>query len=106
LGDAPDVTVPVALSTETPLPIVVESVDEFERVQSLLTTFPETPAVSDQLEASNEEDEPGLTSVSGVTEADAEVSVSWVRKRCRPSRSRLRSNFWVTSNTWSSCISD
>ncbi|MCL9817782.1 DEAD/DEAH box helicase family protein [Natronocalculus amylovorans] len=72
LGGVSDVTVPVAPSEETPVPIVVESAADLRRAQSLLATFPETPRAGGQ-PASNEEDEPGLTSVSGVTEADAEV---------------------------------
>ena len=74
IGNMDSVIIPVTPTTSVPLPIIVESESELTNAKSLLSEFPESPEIGDQ--PSGEEDEEtdeGLTSVSGVTEADAEV---------------------------------
>ncbi|GAB6878234.1 hypothetical protein JCM17823_05080 [Halorubrum gandharaense] len=71
VGGVESVVLPVSPSSSTPLPIVVENESELTEARELLPEFPANPDVGDQPSSASAETD--LTTVSGVTEADAEV---------------------------------
>lgn len=64
------VVVPIAPSSRTPLPVVIDSDSGLVEAKNLLTEFPEVPDIGNTPVESSESN---LTTVSGVTEEDAAV---------------------------------